>query len=243
MLDRPYFLLHALLLATACEGDQDAAAGREGTVIVTAYGESFIEDGIPADEVNDAWAIDFSRFELEVQNVHVAGVEVDVPEAVDVSDPSSGDGHELGSALVAAGHHTGSSFTIARVEVDGTATNGEKNKAFSWVFAEPTHYHECETTTSVGEGDTGTLQITVHADHLFYDSLVAEEPQILFQPLADVDTNDDGKITQEELAVTDIEAYDPGSEGGIDDLWMWLTAQSRTLGHVDGEGHCHATTD
>jgi hypothetical protein len=87
---------------------------------------------------------------------------------------------------------------------------------------------------------TAIFQITVHADHLFYDSLVSEEPQLLFQPLADADADQDGDITTEELGATDIGAYDPGNED-LDDLWSFLMAQSRTLGHVDGEGHCQAS--
>ena len=141
------------------------------------------------------------------------------------------------------GDHTGASFTITRVEVEGTATKGADTKSFSWVFDEPTRYVECETTTAVSDGGSATFQITVHADHLLYDSLVSEEPQVLFQALADADADADadGNITQAELAATDIGAYDPGSEDGVDDLWAWLVAQTRTLGHVDGEGHCRAT--
>jgi hypothetical protein len=58
--------------------------------------------------------------------------------------------------------------------------------------------------------------------------------------MADADSNDDGEITQAELAESDIGSFDPGSEGDIDDLWSWLVAATRTLGHVDGEGHCEA---
>jgi hypothetical protein len=231
---RHCFLLPALFL-TACGGDG------KGTVVVTAYGESFIEDGIPADDVVDGWAVDYSRFEVAISDVTVAAVAISVPSTIDLSVSSDGKGHELGSAPVAEGEHTGSRFTIAKVVIDGTATKDDKTKTFSWVFDRPTRYTECATTTSVGDGGSATFQITVHADHLLYDSLVSEEPQILFQALADADADGDGAITQAELAETDIGAYDPGSEGGIDDLWAWLTAQTKTLGHVDGEGHCHAT--
>lgn len=228
------YLLSNLLLLSACGTDG------EGTVTVTAYGESFIEDGIPATEVGDGWAVDFSRFEASIRDVTVAGTPIEVPATIDLSASSSGTGHELGSALVGAGEHTGASFTIARVEVVGTATKGATTKSFNWVFDQPTRYEECETTTTVTDGGSATFQITVHADHLLYDSLVSSEPQVLFQALADADADGDGVITQSELAAKDIGAYDPGSEDGVDDLWAWLNAQTRTLGHVDGEGHCHA---
>lgn len=227
-------LLPTLILLASCGTDG------EGTVTVTAYGESFIEDGIPASEVGDGWAVTFSRFDVSIEDVTVAGADISVPATIDLSESSSGEGHELGSALVPEGEYTGASFTITRVEVDGSATKGTETKSFSWVFDEATRYTECETTTSVSDGGSATFQITVHADHLLYDSLVSEEPQLLFQALADADADTDGIITQAELAAADIGGYDPGSEGGVDDLWAWLVAQTRTLGHVDGEGHCRS---
>lgn len=230
-------LLSNLLLLSAC------GTTEEGTVIVTAYGESFIEDGIPAPDVGDGWAVDFSRFEVSIRDVTVAGTAIEVPAAIDLSASSSGAGHELGSALVGAGKHTGASFTIARVEVVGTATKGTATKSFDWVFDRATRYERCDTTTHVTDGGRATFQITVHADHLLYDSLVSSEPEVLFQPLADADADGDGVITQPELAARDIGGYDPGSEDGVDDLWAWLNALARTLGHVDGEGHCHAVPE
>ena len=113
-------------------------------------------------------------------------------------------------------------------------------KNFDWVFDEEVHYTECETTTSVTEGAASTFQITVHADHYFYDSLVSEDPILVFQGLADADADADGEITRAELEAADIGGLDPGSDGSVDDLWSWLVAQNATLGHVDGEGHCDA---
>jgi hypothetical protein len=219
-----------------------AACGTEdnGTVAVTAYGESFIEEGIPASEMGDGWAIEFSRFEVSIRDVEVAGVAISVPASIDLSESTSGQGHPLGSALVPSGDYTDARYTVANIEVEGTATKGSETKSFEWVFDQATDYTECETTTSVQEEVAATFQITIHADHLFYDSLVADEPQVLFQPLADADGDANGIITETELAAADIGVYDPGSEDGIDDLWTWLSAQARTTGHVDGEGHCRA---
>lgn len=233
-------LLHSalLLVAFGCGSAEDDPG--VGTVVVTAYGESFIEEGIPASEVADGWAIEFSRFVVGVRDVRVAGTMVPVEPSVDLAEPSQGGGHELGSAVVPSGEHTGSSFTIDRVEVEGSAQNGAEVKHFSWKLNLPIHYDACETTSSVQDNGTAEFQITIHADHLFYDSLVAEAPELAFQALADADTNGDGAIAPVELAATDIGAYDPGSEDGVDDLWTWLNAQSRTLGHADGEHHCRA---
>lgn len=218
-----------------------ACSGRAGTVRVTAYGEAFIEDGIPAEDVDDGWAVSFERFEVFVRDVRVAGANVDVRSSVDVAEASSGAGHELGSAVVAEGSYLSSSFVIDRLEVEGSGVLGAEAKSFEWVLDAPTAYEDCDARTWVPEGGVGTFQITIHADHLFYDSLVAEQPRVLFQPFADADANDDDVLAPAELAATDIGSYDPGSEGGVDDLWGWLLAATRSVGHADGEGHCEAT--
>src|SRR5690606_30207004 len=203
-----------------------------------AYGESFVEDGIPADAVADGWAVGFSRFEVGIRDVMISDTPISVPAAIERAAPSSGDGHELGSALVPDGEHAARRFTTARPVPHGTAEKDGETKAFAWRFDAPTHYSECDATIVVTDGEVATFQITVHADHLLYDSLVAEEPALRFQALADADADEDGEITESELAVTDIGAYDPGNEAEIDTLWEWLVAASRTVGHVDGEGHC-----
>lgn len=236
-MDVPRTRIRLLLIGPILTG----CAEGEGTVKVTAYGESFIEDGIPADAMNDGWAVTFERFDVFIADVQVAGAAVEVPVSVDVAEGSSGAGHELGSAAVPAGTYGNASFVIHRVEVDGTAVLGAEMKTFSWELASATAYAACEARTSVSDGGVGTFQITIHADHLFYDSLVAEEPQVLFQPLADADGDADGVLSQPELAATDIGSYDPGSDGGVDNLWDWLIAATRTIGHADGEGHCEAT--
>jgi hypothetical protein len=212
----------------------------EGSIRVTAYGESFIEDGIPAEAMNDGWAVAFNRFTVALTDVQVATVAIEVPGDVDLSLASEGRGHELGSADVNEGSYGDASFTLERLELAGAATRGAETKRFAWRLDVPTAYDACETRTSVPDGGVGTFQITIHADHLFYDSLVAEEPQVLFQALADADVDGDGEITQAELGARNIGAYDAGSEGGVENLWEWLLAAARTVGHVDGEGHCEA---
>jgi hypothetical protein len=204
------------------------------------YGESFIENGIPAAAMNDGWAVSFNRFQVWLRDVQVAGARVEVTGPVDLSQASSGAGHQLGSAKVAEGPHSNAAFVIERLEIEASASKGNEVRTFDWSFDEATSYEGCEAVTSVPDAGLATFQITIHADHLFYDSLVAEEPQLLFQPIADADASGDGEVTREELAATDIGAYDPGSAGGIEDLWAWLVAASRTVGHADGEGHCHA---
>ena len=227
------FLCAALLGSLAC-GD----AGGEGELSVTLYGEDFVELGIPADAMADDWSVAFDRFEVTVDEVVVGGMPLGTELTLDLAASSEGAGHPVASATVPAGAYGDASFAILRLEVDGSATRGAETKRFAWVFDGTTRYEACETTTEVRPDGAATFEITVHADHLFFDSLVAEEPAVVFQALADADADGDGIIARAELERADIGAYDPGSEGGIDDLWAWLVAQSQRVGHVDGEGHC-----
>ncbi len=227
-------LLMASLL-TACGGTDDEL----GTVRVTAYGEEFIEEGIAASEMDDDWEVEFDKFEVVISGVTVGGSTLDGSVTVDLAESSGGEGHELGQVEVPVGNHEGPGYTVERVEVEGSATQGDVTKTFHWVFDEPVVYSDCETTTSVSEGEAATFQITIHADHFFYDSLVSSDPELLFTALADADDDGDGEITTEELAAADVGSYDVGNEDA-DDLWSFLVALNATLGHVDGEGHCTA---
>ena len=231
-------LLTLALLGTGCASDES-----HGTIIVTAYGESYIEDGIPSSVLDDGWSLDFDHFKVTIDDVLVGEAELTDIKAVDLTKSSAGDGQELGAVLVAAGDHTDASFAITQVEVEGQATKKDVTKTFHWIFKQTTNYTECDAITTVKDGGTATFQVTVHADHLLFDSIVSSDPAVLFGPLAAADTDDDGEITQQELEQTDIGDYDPGSEDGVDDLWTYLTALSRTVGHVNGEGHCHAQAD
>jgi hypothetical protein len=49
-------------------------------------------------------------------------------------------------------------------------------------------------------------------------------------------------IDADELRAIDITAEDNYQVGSrdIDNLWDFIEAQTHTLGHIDGEGHCHA---
>lgn len=226
-----------LLLSWSGCGDDDKGGG-VGTVHVTIYGESFIEDGIPASEVSDGWAVTFDAFEVAVRDVVVGGVSLPNPEPIDITTSSDGAGHVLGSVEVPAGRHGDASYTLANLRVRGTATKGDVTKSFAWDFPDAVRYVNCETQTTVKAGGEATFQITVHADHFLYDSLVSEEPEVTFSALAAADADDDGEITQQELAAASIGSFDPGNDDEISDLWSWLVALSRTLGHVDGEGHC-----
>ncbi len=226
-------------LTVLCASCADTDQG-EGDVVVRVYGEDFIEQGIPAEAMSDGWAVTFDRFTVTADDIIVGGERRPAADAIDISGATNGAGHLLTEASVPAGSYTDPSFEITRVEVVGSAVRGDVTKTFDWTFTQATHYTGCETTTDVPAGGEATFQLTVHADHLFYDSLVAQDPALAFQALADADADGDEAITRAELEAADIGSYDPGSAADIDNLWGWLVAQTGTLGHVDGEGHCDA---
>ena len=234
---KPAFLLLSVCLLGACSESDDA----QGDVKVNAYGEEFIEQGIPASEVADGWEVSFDEFNVTLEDITVGSQQLAGPFTVDVSEVSDGTGQTLGRVTLPEGTYEGQSFTISRVALKGSAEKGGIIKTFDWVFDEPVDYTSCEAKTQVTEDGDATFQITIHADHYLYDSLVSEDPAVKFEALAGADTNGDGDITQAELASTDIGAYDAGNSG-VNDLWAWLVAQNATLGHVDGEGHCDASS-
>ena len=226
---------HLCTLALGCS--LLACAGGEGEVEVRAWGEGFIEEGIPAAELVDGWEIRFTRFEVELRDVSVAGVEIGETHTLELTTASEGRGQLVGRAAAPAGEYEDGRYTIAQAIVEGEAEQGDTLKSFSWTFSEAVTYADCEALTEVPSGGLGEFQITVHADHLFYDSLASEEPGLAFAPIADADADADGVVTQAELEAAGLGAYDPGNFD-VDNLWDFLAAQAGTMGHVNGELHC-----
>jgi hypothetical protein len=134
------------------------------------------------------------------------------------------------SALAAAGES---------VRVRGVATKGTRRVAFAWGFPAKVLHSRCRGKARV-DGNTARTEITIHGDHLFYDDLFAEEPNVAFELVAAADADGDGQVTKAELLAKDItkEArYQVGSEK-ISNLWDFVARQVTTIGHIDGEGHC-----
>jgi hypothetical protein len=229
----------ATLLVAACAPDP---------LEVTVYGEEFAEEGIDADDFSDGWSVTFSRFDVrlsELALLDASGEAVAADETVhvvDLSEPSGGDGHPVATL------HPRASYARLRYAlaprggpallVAGAATKGGMEKSFSWAF-ETTQRYLCEPAAAADASVT-TAEITVHADHLFFDDLDSPEPLMAFDLIAAADVNGDGEVTQAELEATDITAEARYQVGGRDitDLWGFLEAQSRNVGHIDGEGHC-----
>jgi hypothetical protein len=112
----------------------------------------------------------------------------------------------------------------------------------------------------VGEGRTAEVEVTLHMDHLFWDDHDAEEPHLLFGPLAYA-AGDDDLVTLDELAdlrLTDLRnehgeplqdqdgeliVYVPRVELSDNNLRDFIVDTALTLGHFNGEGHCKYELD
>ena len=217
------------IIACAC-ADTDSAI-----VEVTLYGESFVEERLDTD---DGWTVTFDEFLVRVEALNLGTQAFYPTQTYDLTQPSDGSGQQIASIALPSGSYSDLQFTLHIVSVAGTATKNTATKRFEWSLDQRTTYGTCETAVVATAQSTQTVEITVHSDHLFYDSLVSEAPGVLFQALADADTDSDDLITQPELIAAGIGAYDPGSTAAAQNLWDWLLAQGQTVAHINGEGHC-----
>lgn len=252
-------LLAIGLLLPGC----DAADEGEATLRFTAWGEDFIEQGIPAEEFVDGWSVEFDSFFVSLDAIDADGESLEGRHVVDLSISSGGAGHELGTLLVPASGRPAVSYALAPATADsvtdaddagldamvaagasiwvrGTATNGAMVKTFDWSFGVSPRYTHCETGTPLTDGGTTDVVLTLHADHLFYDDLDSEEPNVAFDLIAQADMDRDGVVTMDELRAQSLSSQTRYQVGGrdIDDLYGFIEAQARTLGHINGEGHC-----
>lgn len=251
-------LLGLALLGGACDTDPGQTALR-----ISAYGEDFVEDRIPADVLIDGWSIEFSRFLVALSDIEANGAALEGAFVVDLTQPSSGEGHLLDAVTLPAEGHPRLSFQVALVTeadaiaaapddlsqmidqglsllVEGTATRGAESMHFSWGFSTRTRYVQCEGVADLSADPDPGSQLTIHADHLFYDDLDDDEPNVAFDLVASADADGDQEIDPEELRALDITGqarYQVGSRE-ITDLWGYIESQTATVGHIDGEGHC-----
>lgn len=253
----PAPLLSLGLLTAACTDPG------QSTLRVTAYAEAFVEDRIPAEVLVDGWAIEFQRFLVAISAVEVDGEPLAGAFVVDLTRGSGGEGHLLGSLTLPAGGEPTLAFRVAPLStatpvsateddvatlvdagaslwVEGTATRSDRTVSFAWPFTTDTRYVDCQSSAELIDGREATSQLTFHADHLFYDDLDSETPNVAFDLVAAADVDTDGQVTEAELRALDITTqtrYQVGSRE-VTELWSFIEAQTGTLGHIDGEGHC-----
>lgn len=158
--------LAAIALMAACSSD-----GGQGSVELTTWGEEYIEQEIPASELEDGWTVRFDKFLVALSRVEIA---TEGGEVV-ASAPRSQlfDMTQRGPTLVArldgiaSGRYPAVSFVVAPVDattalatataddlarmraggfsvyVSGAAEKGAAIKRFSWGFSTATRYEQC----------------------------------------------------------------------------------------------------
>ncbi len=254
------FLLTPILWTSGCTGS--------GTWAVETWGEEYIEEEIPAADVDDGYTIVFDEFLVAMSGVALVdgnGDEVATIDSQQVFDMAQAGPHAVGDADVpatfydhvdmvlspasdaVAGNATDAQLAWMNdnglsVSASGSATLGGDTFTFAWDFDTSTHY-ACEPDLTIADGGEGSTQLTIHGDHLFYDDLEDPDAGVAFQALADADGDGDGdgEITRAELEAVDLATtgYGVGQYSEVTDLWTFVSHLTRTLGHIDGEGHCH----
>lgn len=217
------------LALTACGAD----AGAE--LSVRAWGEEYIEEGIPADVFDDGWTVKYERFLINLGAVEVGEVGAAAALAepafqlFDLSAASGGEGQAVTAGEVPAGTYANTQYKIYpasgdsvtenasdadakmmrdsgySVYVAGSATKDGVTKTFAWGFKTSTSYEGCQSLAEISGGAPATVQITVHGDHLFYDDLYSETPMLLFGLVAQADDEGDGNG---EVSQAELEAVD-----------------------------------
>lgn len=178
------------------------------------------------------------------------------------SIPRAASGARLGEG-VATADADAMTATGAAYAISGTATKGTASVGFDFVLAIPTRNAACTNGADgkqgvvITSGGTTEAEITVHVDHLFWDSLGGEEASLRFDAIAGADAlgNADGVVTTDELALQSLAdlkgpdgtsplgaVYDPGSVPlAAPHLGAFLGASASSMGHLNGEGLCTVT--
>jgi hypothetical protein len=234
----PVLLPLAFLVAlplTSCDEEIDEPSVVQAAL--TIYGEQFIEVGIDPELIAEGYSITFSSFIVQLADIQLGNQTIADISGIELARPSQSVGHPVGSVTLTAGSYTDMSFTIPSIRVVGTASRDQQTWSFDWTIPVATRFDQCETPATVRNSGPADAQITIHADHLLYDSLVADEPALSFQAFVAADTDQNLVITTDELEAAGIGTLDPGNESP-QNLWQWLLLASRTIGHFNGEGHC-----
>jgi hypothetical protein len=158
----------------------------------------------------------------------IEAAEADATVLGDISD-------EVKDAMVLAG----ASYAIA-----GAASDGVDTVRFDWQLAAHTRNSEC---TNGDDGTQGVVvienakveaEITVHIEHVFYDTLGVEGPSLVMDPMVAL-AGEDGVVSTEDLAAAAIDpiVYDKGSYD-VHDMLGLLTVGAASQAHLNGEGLC-----
>lgn len=236
-----------------------------GTWTLNTWGEEYIEEGIPAAEFEDGCEAVYDEFLIIQSNAALRDGDGNSVSNLPVSqlfDMTQAGPHEVGSSEVRATTYdrvhvevgplleqtvvgNATEEQLGRMDglsifVSGTLTCGADAVDFDWAFDTETMY-ECEPELTIASGGDGTTEFTVHGDHFFYDGLENPDAVVRGQAIVDADADADGAVTRAELEAVNVATlgtYDVGSQSDVTTLDDFVEFLTRTLGHIDGEGHC-----
>lgn len=150
------------------------------------------------------------------------------------------------------------------VWIEATAEHGDDTVEVAFGFPMDVSNARCHNGLDgtdgvvIRRGGIVQSELTMHLDHLFLDRLAGGDASMRFEPMAGAAT-DEGQVTLDDLAAQSLSdlrdregdpiteegepiLYDPGSHA-LDphDLRQFVLAAATTMGHFNGEGHCHYT--
>lgn len=158
-----------------------SACGGTGRLSLTAWGEEYIEEEIPAAEFEDGYTVRFTKFLVVVNEFQLAtktgetGPRQAKPALIDVHKPGPVELERFDDVpaqkwdsvswaimpsadAVAVGEVSGDDVTRMKTEgyslyVEGNVSKGAVSKTFAWGFKTDTRYSEC-SNDDLGEGVT-----------------------------------------------------------------------------------------
>jgi len=136
--------------------------------------------------------------------------------------------------------------------IEGSVNRPDKPVRFVLKVAVPTTYSGCETNgrpgVSISDSGASTATITLHGDHLWFDSLVRGNEDTVTrrtQWLVDADVDGDGMVTSTDLANVSASKVFPNANYNLSGAPIpivtaldFVRAQLATQGHLNGEGEC-----
>lgn len=149
----------------------------------------------------------------------------------------------------------------------GTASDGVDEYAFDLRFESRVVADACVNGIDETDGlvvpnnAVVRAQVTIHLDHLFFDTFATDDGLLRFEPWAAV-AGEDGSITLEDLELQSLSdlrdrsggplldgegspiVYDPGPLSlAANNLREYVIAAATTTNHFNGEGHCDYTVE
>lgn len=226
---KTFVLATGIALTALLAGCGDADEGT-GNVTFSTWGEEYIEEGIPAADVEDAWAIQYDKFLVNIGHVVVAeegGAKVaEMPGSTLFDHTQSGVKAVIAFTDLPARAYTHVSYEIAPTTaqaktvgvsdadkalmvtngysafVEATATKGAVTKKYAWGFTTATLYDRCQG--ELGGKETDGVVVTNGG---------TDQPQITIH--GDHLYYDDLQAKEAKVRFDDIAAADADKDGTI----------------------------